>query len=179
MSKDNQKKLVTTDKEQSSTFPLFVEAEKMFERFADLSKETADRAFKIFRDRGNEIGHELEDWFKAESEVMRFVPLEVREQNGTLMVSADVVGFKPDEIEISVKEKTLMISGKTESREEKKEDENVVYSDFKNNRFFRQVVLPEAVNVNEAKAEIKDGMLNISLPKTTVPETKKIAVSAG
>jgi hypothetical protein len=36
--------------------PLFVEAEKMFERFAEITKETAQRAFEFFRDRGGEFG---------------------------------------------------------------------------------------------------------------------------
>ena len=161
-----------------SRVPFFVEAEKMFERFADISMETTNRAFDFFRARGGEFGHEVEDWFRAESDILRFVPVEIKEQNGTLKVSADVAGFKPEEVEISVKDNTLMISGKMEAREEKK-DENVFYSDFRSNRFFRQMTLPEAVKVEDAKAEIKDGMLNISLPKIGKSAPKNIAVSAG
>lgn len=158
--------------------PFFVEFEKMFDHFAEISKTISQRAFDFFKDRGGEWGHEVEDWFKAQSELLRFVPVEIKEQNGTMLVTADVAGFKPEEIEISVKDDMLMIRGKTEAREEKK-DENVFYSDFKSDRFFRRLNLPEHVNVEGAKAEIKDGMLNISLPKAAKPEPKTIAVSAG
>jgi len=159
--------------------PFFVEAEKMFEKFAEISRETASRAFDFFRLRGGEFGHELEDWFRAESDVLHFVPVEIKEENGSLKVTADVAGFKPEEIEIGVEGNSLMISGKSKARSEIK-DENVLYTDFRSNRFFRQMPLPKPVNADGAKADIKDGMLHISLPKAK-PEAgvTKIAVSAG
>lgn len=173
----NKREIKKAGTPQGGVVPFFVEAEKMFEQFAAISRETAEKAFDFFRSRGGGFGHELDDWFKAESEVLRFIPVEIKEQNGTLKISADVAGFKPDEIEISVKDDTLILSGKADAREEKK-DENVFYSDFRSNRFFRQMPLPEAVKVEDAKAEIKDGMLNILLPKLGKHEPKKIAVSA-
>lgn len=159
--------------------PFFVEAEKMFEKFADISRETAHRAFDFFRLRGGEFGHELDDWFRAESDVLHFVPIEIKEENGSLKVTADVAGFRPEEIEIGVEGNSLMISGRSEARSQNK-DENILYTDFRSNRFFRQMPLPKPVNADGAKADIKDGMLNILLPKAK-PEAgvKKIAVSAG
>lgn len=158
--------------------PFLVEAEKMFDRLAEISRETAKKAYEFFLDRGGDFGKEIDDWFKAENEVLRFVPVRVTEANGTVSVRADVPGFKPEEIEISVKDDLLMISGKTEEHIEKK-DENVVYTDFKSNRFFRQMILPSPVNADNVEAQLKDGILNISLPKATVAdEPKKIAIKA-
>lgn len=166
-------------KNEQTPEPFFVEAEKMFDRFAEISRETAHRAFEFFRARGGEFGREIDDWFNAESQLLRFVPVEISEQNGTVLVKADIAGFKPEEVEISVKDNMLMISGKTEKSEEKK-DENVVYSDFRSNRFFRQMTLPEPVLGDNAKAEVKDGMLTISLPKAgKAAEPKHIAIAAG
>ena len=158
--------------------PFFVETEKMFERLADISRETALRAYDFFLDRGGQFGKEIDDWFKAEREILRFVPVEITESNGNLNVKADLAGFKPENIEISVKDDTLMISGKTEERSENT-DENVVYSDFKSNQFFRQFTLPAHVDADHAKAKMKDGMLKITLPKSnTAIEPKRIAVKA-
>lgn len=180
---EKQQTIATLDKPElpavpPEDMPFFVEFEKMFDRFADVSKQISRRAFDFFKERGGEWGHELEDWFKAQSEVLRFVPVEITEKEGAITVTADVAGFKPEEVEISVKDDQLIISGQTEAREEKK-DKNVFYSDFRSNRFFRRLPLPEHVNAEEAKAEIKDGILNISLPIAVKPEPKKIAVSAG
>ena len=164
-------------KEDRALPPFFVEAEKLFERFAQISKETAQTAFDFFRQRGGEFGRDLEDWFNAESKVLRFVPMEVTKTNGTFKVTADVAGFKPDDIEISIDGTTLMVSGETEERKEQK-DEDLIYSDFESNRFFRQITLPSLVDAGAAKAEVKDGMLTISLPAVAETEPKKIAVSA-
>ena len=71
-----EKAFTTTAKDKDDGLsPIFVEAEKMFEHFAEVTKETAKKAFEFFQRRGGEFGKELEDWFKAESEILRPVPV--------------------------------------------------------------------------------------------------------
>ena len=100
------------------------------------------------------------------------------ERNGNLYVNAVVAGFKPGEIEINVKDNLLTISGKTE-RNGKSERDNVVYTDFSSNRFFRQMTLPQIVDASKVKARLEDGILHITLPEIAVQEAKHIAVAAG
>ena len=172
-------KKIETLKIEPFESPFFVEAERMFDRLAEITRETAHKAHDFFLDRGGQFGKEIDDWFRAESEILRFVPVEISESNGTVKVKADIAGFKPENVEISVNDDMLMISGKSEARSEKTE-ENVVYSDFKSNQFFRQFALPMPVDADHAKAEMKDGMLNILLPKANAThEPKRIAVTAG
>jgi HSP20 family protein len=160
-----------------SPVPFFVEAEKLFDKFTAISQDIADKAFEFFRNRGGELGREMEDWFNAESKVLRFVPLEVTQQNGTVRVTAEVAGFKPEDIEISVHGKTLMISGETEKKDEST-DHEIVYSDFESNRFFRQVELPCFVDAGNAKAEVNEGLLTVALPRAEEAKPKHISVSA-
>lgn len=161
-----------------TAFPMFVEAEKMFERFAELTKETAQKAYEFFLNRGGDFGKEIEDWFKAESEILRPVKVEITETEKQISVSAMVPGFKPEEIEISVDGNVLILSGTTEA-ENKKEDENTVYSEWRSNRFFRRLTLPAEVNADKVKANLKDGILHLKLPKAAPHEARQIAVSAG
>jgi HSP20 family protein len=158
--------------------PVFVEAEKMFERLAQITKETTQRAFEYFQKRGGEWGREFDDWFRAEAEILRPVPVEITDKGNMLYVNASVAGFKPDEIEISVKDNLLTISGTTEKREQKKE-ENVVYTDFASNRFFRQLTLPTIVEADKVEAKLEDGLLRINLPKMAAQEARHISVAAG
>ena len=158
--------------------PLFVEAERMFDRLIQITEETTQRAFENFMRRGGEWGREFDDWFRAESEILRAVPVELTEKNGNLYVNAVVAGFKPEEIEISVKDNLLTISGLAESNG-KSEKDNVVYTDFTSNRFFRQMTLPQIVDASKVKARLEDGILHITLPEIAVQEAKHIAVSAG
>jgi HSP20 family protein len=158
--------------------PVFVEAEKMFEKMADVTRETAQRAFDFFRQRGGEWGKELDDWFKAEREILRPVPIEITEFDNRILVSAAVPGFKPEEIEVSVKDNLLILSGNTQTSE-KKEEGNVVHSEWRSNKFLRQLTLPSAVKADEVKAALKDGILELTLPKAAETETKKISVAVG
>jgi HSP20 family protein len=175
----NEPKKIETATNESLENNFFVEAEKMFDRLAEISRETARKAYDFFLVRGGQFGREIDDWFKAEREILRFVPVEITESNGQINVNADIAGFRPEDVEISIKDDVLMISGKTEEESEKKE-ENVVYSDFKSNQFFRQFTLPAPVDADKSKAEVKNGMLNIMLPKTeSTIEPKRIAVTAG
>lgn len=172
-----EKALATTDKKnENGLSPIFVEAEKMFEHFAEVTKETAKKAFEFFQRRGGEFGKELEDWFKAESEILRPVPVEITQTDGQIKVTAAVPGFKPEEIEVSIKDNTLIISGKTQS-EEKKEDESTFYSEFRSNRFFRSFILPNEVDAEKAKANLKDGVLQLTLPKLPLRKATQVTVN--
>ena len=186
MNKENLPKEVVPNKETAMTkpeakenaFPMFVEVEEMFERLAELTKETTQRAFEFFVKRGGDFGKEFEDWFRAEAEILLPVKVEITETDKQINVSAMVPGFKPEEIEIGVKDNLLILSGETR-KEEKKEDENTVYSEWRSNRFFRQILLPAEVNAEKVKANLKDGILYLKLPKAAPREVKQISVTAG
>ena len=70
------------------------------------------------------------------------------------------------------------MSGKTETKE-KKENANTILNEWKSDQFFRQFTLPSQVDAGKVEAKLKDGMLELTLPKAAGTEAKKIAVSAG
>lgn len=160
-----------------ANFPAFVEAEKLLERMTEFTKETSLRAYDYFLARGNEFGMHLDDWLKAEMDILRPTPIEITENKDSINVRAAVPGFKPEEIEISIKDALLIMSG--ESRiEEKKEDEKVHLSEFRSNRFCRQMTLPSEVETDGVQAKLKDGILNLTLKKKATEDASKIAVIA-
>jgi HSP20 family protein len=168
----------TTEEGKAEGFkPMLVKAEKMFDRLADITRETAHKAFEIFQRRGGEFGRELDDWFRAESEILLPVKVEVTETDDRINVRAAVPGFKPDEIEVSVKDNILILSGETESRD-KREDENTVFTEFRSNKFCRQLTLSSEVNEDKVKANLKDGVLQLTLPKLPAKEPKQVPVNA-
>lgn len=151
--------------------------EDLFQRFTDLMRDIGDRAYAFFRERGGEFGKDLDDWFKAENEMLRPVPVEMTETDDTITVKAAVAGFKPEEIEVSVKDNTLVINGiSMESAENK--DGDTILREWNSNRFCRQLALPTSVAADDVTAELADGMLKVSMPKAATPEAKKIPVEA-
>ncbi len=170
-------KLPKLEEKTDEFAPIFVEAEKMLERLAQITKETTQKAFEYFQRRGGEYGRELDDWFKAESDVLLPVPVDVNETKDQINVRAGVPGFKPEEIEVSVKDKTLILSGKTET-EEKKEDENTIFREWRSNRFCRRLPLSSEVDADKVTAKLKNGVLKLKLPKIQQHEAKNVSVEA-
>ena len=171
---------IATAKEPVATevnFPAFVEAEKLLDRIAELTKLTSQKAFEYFLRRSDDFGTHFDDWLKAEMEILRPTPVQVTETADDLNVKAAVPGFKADEIEISIKDTLLIMSGETEM-DQKTEDEKTHVDEWRSNRFCRQIVLPCKVETSGVKATLTDGILLLTLKKMTAQEEAKIDVIA-
>jgi len=157
--------------------PAIIETEKMFDHFAEVSREIARRAFNFFEERGHSLGSHLDDWFRAESEFLRPTPVEITETDEFVKVRAEIPGFRPDEIELSVKDDTLFMKGES-GTELKSEDEKTFYTERRSDRFCRQLTLPSPVETENLAADLKDGILSLELKKLAMKEPAKIEVNA-
>jgi HSP20 family protein len=115
-------------------------------------------------------------WRRATREVFRFTPdVDVAETDKEYRVTAELPGLSKDDIEISLEEGTLTISG--EKREEKKEEkENYWRTERSYGSFVRRIPLPTGVNEDAVEASFKDGVLTITLPKTEETRGKKVEI---
>ena len=102
--------------------------------------------------------------------------LDVHEDKDNFVVQAELPGMKREEIDVSLHDGALSISG--ERKTEKKYEEAEVY---RTERFFgkfqRTVTLPTPVAADKVKAQYKDGVLTITLPKTEAAKPKQIDVN--
>lgn len=177
LARDDEKKIAAPKKSNKGDFsPVFVEADKMFDRFFRLNREIGQRAFELFLQRDAEFGSAFDDWLRAEAEFLLPVPVEITENKKQFNIKARVHGFKPEDIEISVKDKLLILSGETEER---KEAEDTGYSEWHHHRFFRALPLPGEIDFDKAKAKLKDDVLQLALPKLPEQKPKRIDVNAG
>ncbi|MFN0109399.1 MAG: Hsp20 family protein [Blastocatellia bacterium] len=163
--------------QKTASSPIFVEAEKLFEQMKDFSQSIGRRAFEFFEARGREFGHDLEDWLRAETELMRRVPVEMKETEKQIAVRAEVPGFNANEIKISVEPKWLVLSGKTEKQTGENEGEKV-YSEFRSNQFYRELTLPAEVDPAKTTATLKHGVLELTLARTPVGQPVNVEVKA-
>ncbi|MGH9883221.1 MAG: Hsp20 family protein [Pyrinomonadaceae bacterium] len=149
----------------------------LLEELENLRSRIAKRAFELFTDRGGRLGLELDDWFRAERELVSLPPIEIAETDKYVEVRVALPGFKSEEVEVFVEPRSVTIKGerKEETHTEKK---NVKYSDFRSGEVFRQFQLPSEAIPDEARAVLKDGILSLTLPKTGTSE-KKIEVNTG
>lgn len=70
------------------------------ERTRQISAAVARRAYELFEARGSEHGHDCEDWFRAESELLTPIPATVVDTDGGLTVTAEVPGFTGKDVEV-------------------------------------------------------------------------------
>jgi HSP20 family protein len=145
----------------------------VFDRIQQIYDSIARRAFEIFDYNGRWLGHDLEDWFRAESELLHPVHLEMAESDENLTVRAEVPGFSTKELEINVEPRKLTILGKHEAQEESKKGKTI-YSERCAREILRVVNLPAEVDSLKVSAILKDGVLNIELPKAAHAKAVRI-----
>jgi len=102
--------------------------------------------------------------------------IDLYEDKDNVFVKAELPGMKKEDIEVSFHNGTLSISGERKS-EDKYEDSEVYRSERFFGRFQRTVTLPAPVAADKVKAEYKDGILSITLPKTEEAKPKHIDVN--
>jgi len=145
----------------------------VFDRMQQIYDSIAHRAFEIFENNGRWLGHDLEHWFCAESELLHPVHLEMAESDDNLTVRAEVPGFSTKELQINVEPRKLTILGKHEAQEESKKGKTI-YSERCAKQILRVVDLPVEVDSSKVSAILKDGVLNIELPKAAHAKTVRI-----
>ena len=104
--------------------------------------------------------------------------VDIYETEHELVVKADVPDVKPEELDIRVERNILTIRG--ERKFEKKVDENnYLRVERSYGSFSRNFSLANTVNTEAIKADYKDGVLTLSIPKREEAKPKQIKVQVG
>jgi HSP20 family protein len=127
------------------------EMDRLFEDFGMGRSWLAPRFGREFGPRG-EMGQAL--WSPQ---------IEVFEREGQLVVRADLPGLNKDDIKVDITDDALTIQGERKQEHEEKR-EGYYRSEHSYGSFYRSIPLPEGVNAEEAKANFRDGVLEITIP---------------
>ncbi len=92
-----------------------------------------------------------------------------------ILVKAELPGVDKNDLDVDVSENTITFKAES-SREEKEEAGDYYRHEIACGSFSRSITLPTAINADKAKAKFKDGVLELTLPKTEKPSRKKIKV---
>ncbi len=123
-----------------------------------------------------EMDRLFEDFFRRSGLPMRWGPaVDVVETSGNVIVKVELPGVDPKGVDIAVTGENLTIKG--EKREEKVDKgKNFYRVERAYGSFCRTVALPAAVEADKAKADYKDGVLEIKLPKSEKGKAKRIPI---
>ena len=105
-------------------------------------------------------------------------PVDVFEEGDAVVVKAEIPGLRKEEIEVQVEGDLVTISGKKE-KEEKVAEEDYYRYERTAGAFSRAVALPVEVEPGKATAQLKDGVLELRMPKKAgvEPKAKKITIA--
>jgi HSP20 family protein len=145
-----------------------------FQARADrITQQLAKRAFQLFEERGCENGHDLDDWFKAETELLTPIPIQVKETAREIRIKAQVREFNEDEVAFNLEKNRLAIQGIKQT-----DSNNVTQSESEVRMIYGNISLPSEVVPQKAHATLKNGTLEIVAPRSATEIAKTIAVSA-
>jgi HSP20 family protein len=105
-----------------------------------------------------------------------FPPLIVTEDGDAIYVEGEIPGIKADDLDISVVGRTLTLSG--ERKPEEAQDVNYHRRERKWGSFRKALTLPEDVNADAVRAECKNGVLKLVLPKPEQVKPRKITIKS-
>jgi HSP20 family protein len=119
-----------------------------------------EELFEQLNEGFGEVGRDLGEEFGG-----RGIHVDVAESDDEIVVVADVPGYAPEDIDVSVTDRKLRISA--ESSEESESDEDTTYyrRERTHQSVSRTVSLPADVNEQEADASYENGVLTVMLPK--------------
>jgi len=101
--------------------------------------------------------------------------IDISDSKNHVVIKADIPGMTKEDIKVSVEEGALVIKGEKKAEHETKEN-NFVRIERSYGSFYRAIPLPKGVDAKNVNATYKDGVLELTLPKTEEAKPKQINV---
>lgn len=153
------------------TLPIFEEISKRLE-------EIRRRALEIFERRGCEFGRALDDWLKAEREIMgHWSAAELKEYEGRYELKITLPGYEAEEVQVTATPDEIIVHAETR-REKEPSEGKVVWSEFGPNDVYRRFELPAPIDLDKTNATLENGILRIVAAKAASAQAKPIPLAA-
>ncbi len=113
------------------------------------------------------------DWEEGEGTLT----VDVFQDGDYIIIQSTVAGVKDENLEINITNESVTIRGERERKEEVKE-KDYFYQELFWGTFSRSIILPQEVDPENSTATLKNGILNIRMPKMNRNKSKKLKVKA-
>jgi HSP20 family protein len=107
-----------------------------------------------------------------------FTPVvDIFETDREITLVADIPGVKADNLHIDVRDNVLTLAGEVEAPEG--QDEVDVLREYDTGKYLREFTLSEMIDQSKIEAELKEGVLRLTLPKVEAVSPRKVKVKVG
>ena len=101
--------------------------------------------------------------------------VDVKETDAEYLMEVELPGLSEKDVEVKLDNNLLTVSSSKEDKKEEKKD-GYLMRERRSSSFARSFVLPEGIDKEKIAAEFKNGILNLSFPKTPAAKPKTIEV---
>lgn len=115
----------------------------------------------------------LDNLFQVEG--VRVPILDVVDRDNEVLVRAEIPGIEKKDIDVSLNDNVLTIKGQS-SKEEKEEKGDYYRREISSSSFARSVTVPANLDISKTVAKLKDGVLEVRLPKVEASKRHSISV---
>lgn len=115
-----------------------------------------------------ETSFSTEEWTPA---------VDIKENENSFVIHADLPGVKSEDIDVTAENGVLTIKGSRESNKEEEKDNYRRIERFSGS-FMRRFTLPEKADLDNINAVTKDGVLELTIPKSAESKSKRIEVKS-
>ena len=112
-------------------------------------------------------------WSDTNASVPR---LDMTESDTAYEVQAEMPGVEKDDLKVAIDHQRVTIEGECRKANERREGENVVYSERSARKFMRSFTLPSEVDDAAAQAKLENGVLHLTLPKKQGSPVRRLEV---
>ena len=102
--------------------------------------------------------------------------LDLLENEQAFEIQAEMPGVEKEDLKVAIDHQRVTIEGECRKANERREGENVVYSERSARKFMRSFTLPSEVDEGAAQAKLDNGVLHLTLPKKQGSAARRIDV---
>jgi HSP20 family protein len=102
--------------------------------------------------------------------------LDLLENEQAYEIQAEMPGVEKEDLKVAIDHQRVTIEGECRKANERREGENVVYSERSARKFMRSFTLPSEVDEGAAQARLDNGVLHLTLPKKQGGAARRIDV---
>jgi HSP20 family protein len=156
-------------------FPEDPDVLSLFESFNEVQEAIRQRAFGLFEERGTVPGSDMEDWLRAERELVWAPKAETMEDDKQFRLRLMVPGLEAKDLQITAMPDAIIVQSEALSKESK-ESSAVPFRELRERKLFRRFDLEEPIDPARTEASLNKGILEIVASKATPAKEIKVAI---
>jgi len=103
--------------------------------------------------------------------------VDVLEKDGAYLVSAELPGVSREDVQVTIDGAQVTLSAEVKREKEVAANERVLHSERVYGKATRSFTLPQEVDESRAEAKLRDGVLELTLPKKAAAARRQIAIN--